>query len=107
MTISRGTQNQLEKGDYEAIEGEWLARAESAPGDLDYFVGVARALVGNGQEGRARDLLEMLDEQLRAAGQWSARLKLLKRSGARFSPADKMHPNIVSPHGKLFGDRAT
>src|SRR6185295_372774 len=65
MAISRNTQSHLAKGDFAALEGEWLSSVEEAPTGLDYFVGVARALVGNGQEGRARDLLEMLDEQLR------------------------------------------
>jgi transcription elongation GreA/GreB family factor len=107
MAISRNTQSHLAKGDFAALEGEWLSSLEQDPTDLDYFVGVARALVGNGQEGRARDLLEMLDEQLREAGQWAARLKLLKRAGVLFIPADKIHPTIVSTLGKLFSDRAT
>ena len=107
MAISRNTQSHLAKGDFAALEGEWLSSLEQDPTDLDYFVGVARALVGNGQEGRARDLLEMLDEQLREAGQWAARLKLLKRASPLFIPADKIHPTIVSTLGKLFADRAT
>ena len=107
MTISKDTQNQLAKGDFTAIEGDWLTRLEQDPADLDYFVGVARALVGNGQEGRARDLLEMLDDQLRDGGQWAVRLKLLKRAGSIYLAADKTHPTIVSTLGKLFGERPT
>jgi transcription elongation GreA/GreB family factor len=107
MAISRNTQAHLAKGDFAALEGEWLSSLEQDPTDLDYFVGVARALVGNGQEGRARDLLEMLDEQLRENGQWAARLKLLKRSGTLLLPADKIHPTIVSTLGKLYSDRGT
>jgi transcription elongation GreA/GreB family factor len=107
MTISRGTQNQLEKGDYEAIEGEWLAQAESAPGDLEYFVGVARALVGNGQEGRARDLLDLLDEQLRAAGHWAIRLQLLRRAGSIWLASDRLYSTISATLLKLYGERTT
>jgi transcription elongation GreA/GreB family factor len=107
MAISRNTQNHLAKGDFAALEGEWLASLEQDPTDLDYFVGVARALVGNGQEGRARDLLEMLDEQLREGAHWSARLKLLKRTGQLILPADKIHPTIVSTLGKLYSGRGT
>jgi len=107
MAISRNTQNHLAKGDFAALEGEWLASLEQDPTDLDYFVGVARALVGNGQEGRARDLLEVLDEQLRESAQWAIRLKLLKRVGPLLVPADKIHPTIVSTLGKLYSDRAT
>ncbi|HEX7180805.1 MAG TPA: GreA/GreB family elongation factor [Thermoanaerobaculia bacterium] len=107
MAISRNTQSHLEKGDFAALEGEWLANLETDPANLDYFVGVARALIGNGQEGRARDLLEMLDDQLRDSGQWTTRLRLLKRAGQIYLPADKIHPTIVSTLGKLFGDRPT
>jgi transcription elongation GreA/GreB family factor len=104
MAISKDTQNHLAKGDFSALEEEWLARLETDPADLDYFVGVARALVGNGQEGRARDLLELLDEQLRESGLWAARLKLLRRAGSIFLPADKIHPTLVATLGKLYGD---
>jgi transcription elongation GreA/GreB family factor len=107
MTISRTTQNQLSKGDFEAIEGEWLARLEQDLADLDYYVGVARALIGTGEEARARNLLELLDEQLREGGFWATRLQLLKRAGALFVPADKLHPTVSSTLGKLYGDRST
>ncbi len=107
MAISKDTQNQLTKGDFTAIEGDWLTHLEQDPADLDYFIGVARALVGNGQEGRARDLLEMLDEQLRDSGQWDVRLKLLKRAGNLYIAADKIHPTIVSSLGKIYNTRAT
>jgi transcription elongation GreA/GreB family factor len=107
MTISRTTQNQLSKGDFEALEGEWLARAAQAPEDLDYFVGAARALAGTGEEARAHTLLELLDEQLREAGRWAVRLKLLQRAGALLMPPEKLHPAIVSTLGKLHGERTT
>ena len=107
MTITRTTQNQLSKGDFEAIEGEWLAQLEKDPADLDYFVGVARALIGTGEEPRASSLLEILDDQLREGGRWAVRLQLLKRAGALFLPADKLHPTVSSTLGKLYGDRST
>jgi transcription elongation GreA/GreB family factor len=107
MAISRNTQNHLAKGDFAALESEWLASLEQDPTDLDYFVGVARALSGTNEEGRAKDLLEMLDDQLREKGAWSARLKLLKRAGHLFVAPDKIHPTIVSSLNKLFGDRPT
>ncbi|HSF42443.1 MAG TPA: hypothetical protein VLT87_21750, partial [Thermoanaerobaculia bacterium] len=107
MTISRTTQNQLSKGDFEALEGEWLAQIGQNPNDLEYFVGVARALVGSGEEGRARTLLEILDEQLREGGLWATRLQLLKRAGTILLPADKLYPTLSSTLGKLYGDRST
>lgn len=107
MTISRAIQSQLERGDFDTIEGEWLSRTETSPEDLDYFVGVARALVGTGQEGRARALLDLLDEQLRGAGRWGPRLQLLKRAGSILLPTDRLYPTISSTLGKLYGERST
>ena len=107
MTISRTTQSQLSKGDFDSIEGDWLARIEQDPNDLEYFVGVARALVGTGEEGRARSLLELLDDHLRESGRWAVRLQLLKRAGTIFLAADKLHPTVSSILGKLYGDRST
>jgi transcription elongation GreA/GreB family factor len=107
MAISRSTQSQLSKGDFEAIEGEWLTRLDEAPADLDYFVGVARALVGTGEEARARSLLELLDEQLRESSHWGVRLQLLKRAGTLFLPAEKLHPTVTATLSKLYVDRST
>lgn len=107
MTISRTTQNQLAKSDFDAIEADWLARVDQEPVDLDYFVGVARALVGTGEEPRAHSLLELLDDQLRESGHWADRLQLLKRAGGMFLPADKLHPTVTSTLGKLHSGRST
>jgi transcription elongation GreA/GreB family factor len=107
MTITRSTQHQLSKGDFDSIEGDWLAKIEKDPSDLEYYVGVARALVGTGEEGRARSLLELLDDHLRETGNWALRLQLLKRAGALFVPADKLHPTLSSTLGKLYSDRST
>lgn len=105
MAISRTTQQHLEKGDFDALENDWLARIEQSPDDLDYFVGVARALGGNGQEGRARTLLEMLDDQLKE-GRWATRLKLLHRAGHLMLQPDKLHRAVVITLEKIYGGRA-
>ena len=70
-------------------------------------MGVARALVGTGEEARARSLLELLDDHLREGGSWALRLQLLKRAGALFVPTDKLHPTLSSTLGKLYSDRST
>src|SRR4051812_4820714 len=106
MAISRNTQHHLAKGDFESLEGEWLASLSQDPSDLDYYVGVARALIGNGQEDRARLLLEMLDEHLRESGRWAVRRKLLQRIGPVLFPVEKLHTAILSTLKKLYGDRS-
>lgn len=106
MTISRNTQNQLSKGDFDAIEAEWLSRLEKDPADIDYYVGVARALVGTGEEPRARSLLELMDDHLRENSLWAVRLQFLKRAGGIFLAPDKIHPTVSSTLGKLYSDRS-
>lgn len=106
MAISRDTQAHLAKGEFEAIEGEWLAAMGQDPLDLDYFIGVARALTGTGQEERARLLLEMLDEQLRESGRWDLRRKVLQRAGSILLPPEKLHPAILATLKRLYGDRS-
>ena len=105
MAISRTTQNHLAKGDFEAVEGDWLAHLEEDPADLDYFVGVARALGGTGEDARARFLLEMLDEQLRASGRWAVRLKLLERAANLLLDQEAIHPQILATLDRLYADR--
>lgn len=106
MAISRDTQQHLAKGEFDAIEGEWLSAMGKDPSDLEYFVGVARALTGTGQEERARLLLEMLDDQLRESGRWDVRRKLLQRAGSMLLPPEKLHPAILATLKRLYGDRS-
>jgi transcription elongation GreA/GreB family factor len=106
MAISRDTQTHLAKGEFDAIEGEWLAAMGQDPLDLDYFIGVARALTGTGQEERARLLLEMLDDQLRETGRWDLRRKVLQRAGSILLPPEKLHPAILATLKRLYGDRS-
>jgi transcription elongation GreA/GreB family factor len=105
MTLPRAIQSSLARADFAAIEDDWLLRLGQEPADLDYFVGVARALVGTAEEERARFLLEMLDEQLKERGAWRPRLKLLERAGSILFPPEGLHPAIVETLERLHGDR--
>lgn len=97
MAISREIQGLLAKEQFDSIEDHWLARAGEAPEDLDYFVGIARALVGTGEEARARFLLGMLDAELIGAGRWPIRLKLLERAGSLLFPTpEEQHTEILA-----------
>lgn len=106
MSIDRTTKKNLDKGDFQAIEDEWLNRIGDEPEHLDYFIGVARALVGNGEESRARSLLELLDEQLREQEMWTQRLEMLNKVGSLLHPkAEKLHPMIVATLRRIYDDR--
>lgn len=106
MAISRTIQAHLAKGDFDAVESDWLGRLSEDLSDLDYFVGVARALGGTAEEERARFLLEMLDEQLRGAGLWAVRLKLLQRAGHLLLAPEALHPAILQTLDRIYAGRA-
>lgn len=95
MAISREIQGLLAKEQFDSIEDHWLARAAEAPDDLDYFVGVARALVGTGEDDRARFLLGMLDVELTSHGHWVTRLKLLERAGSLLFPTPETQHEAI------------
>lgn len=104
MALSRRTQDLLAKQDFETIEEEWLARLAEDAGDLGYFVGVARGLVGNAEEERARFLLQLLDEHLQEAERWRLRRDLLQRAGAILHPAaEALHGEILDTLRRLYG----
>lgn len=105
MAITRDVKGLIDKGDYASIEEEWLARMGENPTDLDTFVGIARALVGSGQERRARTLLELLDEELRGKELWAPRLGLLRRAGHILLDAGTLHPAIMATLRKIHSGK--
>ncbi len=104
MAISRDLRNRIEKEDFDTVEEAWLEHLEQAPDDLEFFVGTARALVGAGQDDRARFLLEMLDEALREQDRWRTRLDLLRRAAKLLLEPDAIHPAILETLRALHGD---
>jgi transcription elongation GreA/GreB family factor len=107
MAISRTIQGALLKGDFDTIEDEWLNRLGEGPEDLDYFVGVARALSGQGEGERARALLDLLDDQLRQRKRWPIRLKLLERAGHLLLTSEKLHAAILDTLKALYGNHSS
>lgn len=107
MAISRTTQKQLSQGNFDSLEDDWLAAIAEDPHDLDYFVGVARALMGFDEEERARFLLDMLDSELRDHGHWRTRLGLLERAGSLLldPEAEDVHDEILRTLGEIYSDR--
>lgn len=89
----------LAVGNIEAIEELWLARLEAASDDFDqeipFFALVARALEKGGAAETARFLLELVDEHLVDAGEWTSRLELLRRAGHLTYEPEDLHPAIT------------
>jgi transcription elongation GreA/GreB family factor len=106
MAISRQIQNLLSKRKFDAIEDEWLAQSESDIENLDYFVGVARALAGTGEASRAQFLLELLDDQIRQQERWTLHLIFLRQAGEMLEEdAKDLHPKILDSLEQLYGSQ--
>ena len=102
MALSRESRRMIEGGDFAALEDQWLERLAATPIDLAYFVGVARALGGSGEEALAAELLEVLDEQLAGEDDWERRLELLRHAGHLMRPdAEKLHEEILTTLRRL------
>ena len=104
MPIPRELRHRIEKADFDSIEGAWLEHQAEAPDDLEFFVGVARSLVGVGEEHRSRFLLQMLDDQLREQDLWQARLELLRGAGNLVMESEEIHPAILDTLRELYGE---
>lgn len=107
MAISRDTKQHLEKADFDSLEADWIGHLAEDPGDLDYAVGVIRALTGYQEEERARFLLEIWDEELKAQGLWRIRLDLLKRTGTLLHGSDELHQQIERTLEGLYPEHTT
>ncbi|HSL83876.1 MAG TPA: hypothetical protein VLF66_13965 [Thermoanaerobaculia bacterium] len=104
MAVPQDIRKALDRQDTDSIEDRWLAHVAEAPGDLDFFVGVARALTGVAEDERARFLLEMLDEALRSEGRGETRLALPRRAGSLLFEPEGLHPAILETLEALHGD---
>ena len=89
---------------FDAVEETWLGRLEEGPLDMDFFVAVALALEGAGVDANARSLLELLDDQLVAEGQWVDRLTILRRCGKLYVKPPRMHHTILETLSSLHGE---
>ncbi len=103
-TLLTGVEKHLAAGELDAVEEAWMKRLEADPGDLAFFTAVTKALGKAGDADTARFLLELLDEELTAAGRWQTRLQMLREAGHYLLDPGKIHPAIIKTLGELYGD---
>ncbi len=103
-TLLAEAEKHLAAGEFDAVENAWMARLEADLEDLAYFTTVARALSRVGEADTARFLLELLDEELTAAGLWQTRLRLLRRVGHLLLEANRIHPTIMKTLREIHGE---
>ena len=96
MGLPRTTRKHIEAQNFEAVEDEWLTRLGDTPLDLDFFSATARALAASSGPEVARQLLDLLDEQLRDEGLWEERLRLLESTGELSYDPHKLNDEIIA-----------
>ncbi len=95
MAVSKDIRKYIEDGDFRALEEAWLTGLADAPEDIDFFVGMARALKGAGQAQRASAWLELVDEELAAGDRGALRLVLARKAGDLLRPPAELHRSIL------------
>jgi transcription elongation GreA/GreB family factor len=68
----------LDEGDMDSIELRCMEQLENAPGDLDFFIPVLRALVQRGKDHRADALFDLLVESLEGDEHTDTRRELFR-----------------------------
>jgi len=104
MSLPRSTRKLIEAQNFDAVEDEWLTQLESGLEDLTYFSATARALAATDGTDRARQLLELLHDQLIAEELLEDRLSLLEATGEISFAPEKLHSEILAAVKKLYGE---
>lgn len=94
----------LDEHQIDVAEEIWIARMESNPQDVDFFLGTAAAFEKAGVETTATSLLELLDDQLVADELWDERLTIMRHLGDLFLKSGRVHPTIMETVKNLYGD---
>ncbi|HSM12511.1 MAG TPA: hypothetical protein VLA66_00440, partial [Thermoanaerobaculia bacterium] len=87
------------------LEEDWLERVETAPGDLAWFLAMARGLAEAEESERARPLLELLDAELDSRGLATERLELLREAAGLYVRPSRLQREVVATLEKLFAGR--
>ena len=89
-------------GQFDSVEDQWLAHMSSQPDDMDFFVVVAKHLADEGEEERARFLLDLLEESLTDRGRWVLLIELIRRTGVKFRNPTQLHTKALETVRKQF-----
>lgn len=97
----------MDEHQIDVAEEIWLARLDSTPTDVDFFLGTAVAFEKAGVEATASSLLELLDDQLVADEHWQERLTMMRHLGDLFMKSGRVHATILETLEKLYGDSSS
>jgi len=96
MAVSTRVHQLIRESKFDELEDHWLSAMAEKPTEVSYFVGIARALSGTGEEDRAQTLLELWDDQIRGQELWDARLQMLEKAGHLLIRSGRIHPALLS-----------
>ncbi len=92
----------IDEADFDSIEDRWLERLAAEPTDHKYFVEVAQALLDADEQDRATLLLDLLQEQVREAGNWTTRLEVLRSLDWLYPDPSQLHDAILDTVRQLY-----
>ncbi|HEX6201423.1 MAG TPA: GreA/GreB family elongation factor [Thermoanaerobaculia bacterium] len=106
MRLPDDLRTPLERQDFDALEEVWVERLAERPHETAAFAAAARRLAGQGEEARARALLELADAEIVERHLWRPRLELLRFAGHLLhDDNDALHAEIVATLARLHGER--
>lgn len=105
MQLPDDLRSPLEAQDFDALEEAWLERLAEHPDEPAAFAAAARRLSGQGEDARARSLLDLADAELAGRELWRPRLDLLRLAGHLMHAPDSLHTEIVATLERLHGDK--
>ena len=79
-----------------SLEDDWILEADRDPADVEWFLATAQGLIADQEEERARDLLDIWDDQLAERALWEIRLDELRRFGSLIHKPSKLHREVVT-----------
>lgn len=106
--MSRRTFEQYRSSDQlGALDDDWLLAVEETPEDLDYFLSLAQPLAEEGDQDRARDLLDLYLDELSKRELWEVRLELLRRAGSLAVRPNRLQREVLQTLEAMWGNRPT
>jgi transcription elongation GreA/GreB family factor len=103
MPEPRVTRKLIEAKNFDALEDQWIRQMTEEPEDLDFFIRTSRSLAASGEEDRAREFLELLDDHLKEEEDWISRERILEKAGHLLFEPDQLHGAILENLEHIHG----
>ena len=95
----------IKKKKFDDVEAAWTGRQEETPGDVEWFLLVARDVARAGDKARAAALLALLADTLRERGDWPSVLVVLRAAAVHAPERADLRNEIVAALKELVPGR--